>query len=138
MLLAGCAGTYQSTVSGPTSNLTVRSSGTDGPAIISFADLTLSIDGIDKSYGWMKIKDETPVAIPAGEPLALRLAYNTAVLFGPHLTGSGTIVLRPRAGADYVMTFWTDKKRFTVNLFEQTADGKLVPIPQPVRQAKLP
>jgi hypothetical protein len=141
LVLAACAGTYEPATSGPTITLRVEPDIKPGVPVISYADLTLSLDQLGpripgtnfnemKSLGWQKVAVDKPseaFILPADKPLQLALSYRTDSLFGPTLTGSRAYVLVPEAGNSYVMKFWTDKERFSVNLFRQDQSGNLVP-----------
>jgi hypothetical protein len=141
LILAACAGTYEAAMDGPTITLRVEPDIKPGIPVISYHDLTLYLDQMGskipgtnvydaRSLGVQRIADnggKEPFILPATSPLKVALAYRSDALFGPALVGSQAYVLIPEAGAAYVMKFWTDKERFSVQLFKQDPSGALVP-----------
>ena len=142
LILAPCAGTYEPATDGPTITLRVEPDIKPGIPVISYHDLTLYLDQMASSkipgtdvyealpLGYQKIEDagnREPFVLPATRPLKLALAYRSDALFGSAKVGAQAYVLVPEAGASYVMKFWTDKERFSVQLFKQDPSGALVP-----------
>lgn len=138
--LVGCAGTYTPPTTGPTIELKVEHDVDVGLPLLSSTHLKLRVrqqtgeyySGTNKrkwaDLGWKRIdlKGENVFTLPADQALQVSLSYESIQFSAPTLTGGQGYVLYPEAGAKYVMTFWTDKKRFKVDLLRETTGGDRV------------